>query len=189
MAKPIAFTLTTEQLETLNTALKTDNRGEVQKRGLTIRLLHQGHKPAEVAIMVNLSQPSVYSYWHRYQKQGIAGLSRKVKNQAPRKVTPKFLEALKKALSEPPTAYNYDFAIWTRERLQLHLHQQTGILISLNWLAVKMKELGYVYRRPKHDLTHLQEPEAKAAAKELLEEMKKTSFKTISSSSLWTKPN
>ena len=189
MTKPITFTLTTDQLEALNKALKTNKRGEAQKRGLTIRLLHQGHKPADVAQMVDISLPSVYTYWHRFQEHGVSSLMRKKKSQAPRKVTPEFVAALEEALSQPPSAYDYEFAIWTRERLQQHLHQKTGILISLNWLAIKMKELGYAYRRPKHDLTHLQDQEAKAAAKELLEEMKKTSSTTILSSSLWTKPS
>ena len=55
-------------------------------------------------------------------------------------------------------------------------------------LGKVMKARGYVFRRPKHDLTHLQDAVEKEAAKELLEEFKKRSSQTISSSSLWTKP-
>ena len=50
-----------------------------------------------------------------------------------------------------------------------------------------LKEEGYRYRRPKQDLSHLQDQEAKKRANELLEELKKGRQKQASSSSLWTK--
>lgn len=185
----IDFTLTNEQLDMLKHALKTDERKEVQQRGRIIHLLHLGYKPKEVAEMVDVTFPSVYTYWHRFQEMGPEGLVRKEVVQPPRKMTPEYVGALEDALNRSPSEFDYEFAIWTIERLQAHLHQQTGITISLNWLAEKMKEIGYAYRRPKHDLSHLQDPDKKAAAAELLEEMKKKSSTTISNSSLWTKPN
>ena len=51
-----------------------------------------------------------------------------------------------------------------------------------------MRQKGFVYRRPKHDLTELQDPDAKEQARLLIEELKKGSAKTTKSgSSLWTK--
>ena len=50
-----------------------------------------------------------------------------------------------------------------------------------------IRQRGYVYRRPKHDLTNLQDLTAKQQAAELLEELKKGRSKTISGFSLWTK--
>jgi hypothetical protein len=39
-----------------------------------------------------------------------------------------------------------------------------------------LKANGYRYRRPKYDLGHLQDKEAKARAEELLEELKMVSY-------------
>ena len=78
-------------------------------------------------------------------------------------------------------------AVWTLERLQAHLLQETGIQVSIQWLSVVLNDLGYVYRRPKHDLTHLQDLNAKQQARELLEELKKAPKLVLSSSSLWMK--
>ena len=50
-----------------------------------------------------------------------------------------------------------------------------------------LKRKGYRYRRPKQDLGHLQDKDAKAEAAKMLEELKKRPSETISSSSLWTK--
>ena len=59
--------------------------------------------------------------------------------------------------------------------------------LSEGRLRVLLRKMKYRYRRPKHDLHHLQDPEAKEQARELLEELKKGASKTISNSSLWTK--
>lgn len=187
MPKIIDFTLTNEEVKALEVAIKTDKRSGVSRRATAVRLLHLGKKVPEVAETVSASLPSIYSWQARFKADGVEGLVNEQKQPRKRKVTPEYLAALDEALVQEPEAYGYDFTIWTRERLLDHLEQETGIRISLNWLAVIMQERGYVYRRPKHDVSHRQDKEAKAAAKSELEELKKTSSKTISSSSLWTK--
>ena len=77
---------------------------------------------------------------------------------------------------------------WTIDRLRAHLAKETGIELSESRFRALLKREGFRYRRPKYDLSHLQDPEAKAQADELLEGLKKRSSETISSSSLWTKP-
>ena len=59
--------------------------------------------------------------------------------------------------------------------------------LSVSRLRVVLKARGYVYRRPKHTLSNLQDLQAKEDARKLLGELKKGLSKTISSSSLWTK--
>ena len=90
-------------------------------------------------------------------------------------------------LEQEPKDLGYDFVVWTVDRLRQHLEKETGIALSEPRLRALMKRKGYRYRRPKHDLGHLQDKEAKAQAAELLEVLKKRSSETISSSSLWTR--
>jgi len=52
---------------------------------------------------------------------------------------------------------------------------------------VMLKENGYVYRRPKHDLTNLQDATARQVAEEWLTELKKVPKRARSTYSLWTK--
>lgn len=60
--------------------------------------------------------------------------------------------------------------------------------MSISRLRVVIRNQGFVYRRPKHDLTSLQDPDAKEQARELLEALKKGHSQTTKSgSSLWTK--
>jgi transposase len=187
MAKRKDFTLTEEELKALNQAIKRDKRSGLSRRATAVRLLHLDHKPPAVAEMVAASVPSVYSWHERFREAGVDGLANKEKKPRGRKVSVAYLEALKQAVEQEPSAYGYDFAIWTRERLCDHLEQETGICVSPNWLGVLMGREGYVFRRPKHDLSQRQDEAAKAATKAVLEELKKTSSTTISSSSLWTR--
>ncbi len=71
---------------------------------------------------------------------------------------------------------------------QHHLEKQTGIRFSYTQFRALLSKHEYVYRQPKHHLSDLQDAEAKAAAEELLDWLKKSpSPKSPSSSSLWTK--
>lgn len=187
MAKRIVFTLTTDELTTVETAIKKDKRPEVRRRATAIRLLHLGHKPTAVAEMVSASEASIYGWRQRWLSGGLEGLANKAHIRPKRKADAAYRQALAEALSQEPTAFGYEFAIWTRERLRDHLNEKTGVELSLNWLGEVMKAEGYEFRRPKHDLSHLQNQAEKKVAKELLEELKKTSSQTISSFSLWTK--
>jgi transposase len=81
----------------------------------------------------------------------------------------------------------YAFSIWTTERLRLHLKAKTGIELKPTQFKALLKENGFVYRRPKHDLSNLQDAKARQAAEEWLEELKKEPKKAKSTFSLWTK--
>jgi transposase len=94
---------------------------------------------------------------------------------------------LLEVIEKEPGEFGYDFSIWTIDRLRAHLEKETGISLSESRFRALLKRKGYRYRRPKHDLGHLQAKEAKADAAEVLEGLKKRSSETISSSSLWMK--
>jgi hypothetical protein len=75
-------------------------------------------------------------------------------------------------------------------KLQLYLHQQTGILLSATRFRLLLRKRGYVWRQPKHDLSALQDPDAQQVAQQVLDWLKKTSPSAPlppSNSSSWTK--
>jgi len=88
-------------------------------------------------------------------------------------------------VEKEPEELGYNFTVWTIDRPRLPLAKETGIELSEARFRVLVKAQGYQYRRPKRDLGHLQDKEAKAKADKLLGKLKKSS-ETISSSSLWT---
>ena len=188
MPKLIDFSLSDEQIAELNEAIKTDKRPEIRQRATAMRLLGRGDKPASVAEVMSVTGATVYNWWHRYQAEGLDGLANQAKGRPKPKADAGYLAALETALESEPSDFGYEFAIWTVEQLRDHLMRVTGVELSEGHLRVVMRRQGYVYRRPKHDLTSLQDADAKAAARIELERLKKGRDQVISGSSLWMKP-
>lgn len=185
MPKQIKFQLSADELAELGKASKQDKRPEVRQRSMAIRLLGLGEKPVQVAKVMCVSKVSIYKWWHQYQGQGIEGLANLAKGRPETKANAAYLEALENALSHEPRDYGYHFAIWTVKRLRDHLQQVTGVYLSVAYLGEVMQRVGYVYRRPKHDLSNRQDVVAKATAQAELQELKKVP--PLLGSSLWTK--
>jgi transposase len=167
-------------------AIKYDKRGQVRRRALALQLLDQGYGPSEVAKQVGVSRRSIYNWSEQFQAQGLVGLVDRPGRGRKRKANELYRQQLEAALAQEPRAYGYGFGIWTLNRLRRHLFEQTGINLSRNRLRALLKELAYVYRRPKHAL-----PEAEAEAVVLFQQklalVKKKPKPALSNSSLWTK--
>ena len=187
MPKARDYQLDEKELAKLEDAIHHDKRPEVRQRSNAIRLLHLGHKPEQVAQMQAVSIPTVYGWYNRWRQDGVEGLATKPRSGRPPKTDEEYLWVLKETLEKEPQELGYDFSIWTIQRLRLHLEKETGTSLSPCRLRILLRRQGYRYRRPKYDLGHLQDKDAKAQAAELLDELKKRPSQTISSSSLWTK--
>jgi transposase len=187
MPKARDYHLSEEDLAGIETAIHHDKRPEVRLRSSAIRLLHLGHKPEQVAEMLAVSKPTIYGWIDRWNDGKVEGLANRPKSGRPLKADDAYSLALAEVIDKEPSEFGYDFAIWTIDRLRAHLEKQTSISLSETRFRALLKRKGYRYRRPKHDLGHLQDKDAKAEAAKLLEELKKRSSETISSSSLWTK--
>ncbi len=190
MPKKINFHLNETELSQIREALRKDKRPEVRLRATGIHLLHQGHKAAEVAETLAVSNVTVYKWLARFRAGGLEALANQPKGRPKPKVDGAYLAALSAAVEQDPGDLGYPFAIWTAERLRDHLAKETGVEVHARYLNRILKREGYVYRRPKHDLTDLQDPDARQQAEELVAELKKRRSQTPKSgSSLWTKPS
>lgn len=183
----IKLELTETELLQLEHAIRSDKRPEVRQRATAIRLMHLGKSPQAVAEALAISLPTVYNWHSRWRSGGLEALANRPKSGRPSVADEEYRRVLEETLEKEPAELGYEFAIWTVERLKAHLDQATGKPLSANRLRVLLRKLGYRYRRPKYELTHLQDGEAKEKAQELLEELKKRPSETISSFSLWTK--
>jgi len=137
--------------------------------------------------MQAVSQPTIYGWIERWRSGKVEGLANKPISGRRLKGDDEYSLALEEIFEKEPSELGYDFAIWTIDRLRAHLENKTKISLSERRFRALLKRKGHRYRRPKHDLGHLQDKDAQADAVELLEELKKRSSETISSSSFWTK--
>jgi transposase len=188
MPKRLNFQLNEEQVTQVEQAKRKDKRAEVRQRATAVHLLHLGHEPPAVAQILSVTVQAIYHWYHRFVQTGVDGLANQPKGHAKAKADAAYRQQLEQTLASEPSELGYDFAIWTVERLRDHLTGTTGKHLSISRLRQILREQKYVYRRPKHDLTSLQDAQAKAAAQAQIEEIKKAQQITLSHSSLWTKP-
>lgn len=164
-------------------------RAEVRQRATAIRMLHLGNKPETVSELLAVAPSTIWNWHRRYRAAGLAGLVNQAKSGRPAKADDAYIwMRFAGALAADPRTLGYAFSVWTINKLRHYLAQQTGILLSYSRMRALLSKHGYVYRQPKHDLSELQDQQAKAAAQELLDWLKKSPVPmTPSSSSLWTK--
>ena len=84
-----------------------------------------------------------------------------------------YLAALDAAVETPPPTLGLPFDVWTSPRLSAYLARETGVRIAPSWLRTLLKRRKYAYGRPKHTLTHLQDPAATAACAQTLAAVEK----------------
>jgi transposase len=187
MPKQLNYTLTENELSIVRRAIARDKRPEVRHRATALQLLHQGMKPEVVADTLGVSLGSIYKWHARWRTGGLDALANQPKSGAPRQADEAYWQRVGEVVEQEPSQLGYDFTVWTAERLRAHMAAETGIELSVNRFRVVMRERGYVYRRPKHDLKSLQDPDARTAAEAWLDELKKRRWPASSTSSLWTK--
>lgn len=187
MPKQINYQLNANELEAIKEAQRTSPDPRVRQRATGLRLLHLGKKPAEVAELLNVSQATVFNWHADWRAESIAGLSDKPRSGRPLLANEAYCAKVGAVIETDPTTLGYGFTCWTIQRLIAHLAKETCIHVSINTMRSVLDDQGYVCRRPKHDLKPLQDADARARAKDLLDELKKKPKAARSNYSLWTK--
>jgi transposase len=186
MPKKPKYELTSEQVEAIKQATKSTN-AKVAKRALMIYALHMGHHPREVARLHGVAMSTVYYTVGKYREGGIEGLQHRRKPGRPRALSEEQQAELVRVVETAPQELGYQFTIWTIERLRHYMREEWGLDVSPGTVTNTLKRMGYVYRRPKKSLEHVQDKAAVEAFKRLLPELKKEHKQVSLGSSLWTK--
>ena len=187
MPKKIDFSLTKEQLQEVKHAMKKHDDLRVRNRAQMLHMLHMGQTPQDVATLCSITAATVYQWHTRWRTEGIDGLADRKRSGRSKVGGEAYVQALEKTIETEPAALGYEFSVWTVDRLIDHLAKETGVRVCEKTLRNRLRDNGYVYRRPKHDLGNLQDKAAKEQADALLKELKKEPRQGKSSYSLLTK--
>lgn len=187
MPKRINYQVNDHELSQLEEVQRRDANPRVRQRATGIRLLHLGKKPQEVADLLNVNLSTVYNWHASWRLEGLAGLADEPRSGRPRLASEAYCAQLEEVMATDPSALGYGFTCWTIERLIAHLAKATGTTMSDETFRKLLDAHEYVYRRPKHDLKPLQDANARATAKALLDDLKKRPKPVRSNYSLWTK--
>jgi transposase len=173
----------------LSRLLHSREDGRVVRRAQMILQSSQGIKVPAIASTWDTTIQTVLKTIHRFNADGLVGLADKPRSGRPTKATDQYVEVLKEAVQKSPRDLGYPFSSWTLERLREHVGHQTGVLLNPRYLSSLMGKHGIVYRRPKHLMTHLRDPQEYDEKKAILEFLKKTRSRRGPSSNCCTSTN
>jgi len=149
----------------------------------------QGIKVSAIASTWDTTIQTVLKTIHRFNAEGLVSLADKPRSGRPTKATDQYVEVLKEAVQKSPRDLGYPFSSWTLERLREHVGHQTGVLLNPRYLSSLMGKHGIVYRRPKHLMAHLRDPQEYDEKKAILEFLKKTQSRRRPNSNCCTSMN
>jgi transposase len=162
-----------ERREQLQHVMKTDPDPRVRRRAHALLLVGEGHTQAGVARLFHTSAYRVHVWQERFGSAGRDGLADRSRGGRPPKLTAGDRAFVEEALDRGPQAYGLPSTVWTLRDLQALLQRERGIAVSVVTVHRVVHALGFVSRRPRHDLTHRQDRAAVAAAKQVLEWLQK----------------
>jgi transposase len=157
----------------LRQLIRAGSDARMVRRAQMIRLSSQGKTAPEIAAFWEITGAGVRRIINRFNREGIAGLADRPRPGRPRKTDDRYVVLLKQAVQVSPRDAGYPFSCWTLDRLREHLARKTRIILSVAHLSRLMAENRIVYRRPKHGMTHLQDPQEYDEKKAFLEFVKK----------------
>lgn len=151
---------------------KTDGGATVRHRAHVLLVLVDAASLEAAAQQCGVSRSSVYRWQRRFLAEGRSGLIDRPKSGRPSKLDRAARQFIADALERSPRDYGYPVTVWTMTDLR-DLLGRWGWSVGHNTVVRAVHALGYVYRRPRHDLRHRQDAEAVASATDVLRVLQK----------------
>lgn len=148
--------------------------GRLVRRALTVQMSAKGQKAGQIAETLSTSVPTVHRTLRAFNARGLDGLPDAPRSGRPAKATERYVQCLKEAVATSPVDCGYIFTSWTLPRLREHLARRCRVLLHPDYLGRLMAKHGIVYRRPRHIMGHLQDPQDYEEKKAVLAFLKKT---------------
>jgi len=158
--------------DTLHRLSRTDPDPRVRHRAQGLLIRCSSPSQAQAAKLLGTGAKQLRTWTDRFLAEGREGLVDRKHPGRPPKLDAAAREVLETALAASPLDYDYHVTTWTvvdladlLERRGWHVHPAT--------VHRTLHAMDFRYQRPRHDLTHRQDPEAVAAAKHVLAELQK----------------
>lgn len=131
-----------EQLAASRTA-----QARLVERARILTAIADGRRPSQVAKDLGLSRPTVYTWIHRLNDQGLLGLEDQPRAGRPHTYTAEQRAEVIAAALTDPKGLGLPFGCWTLDRLQAYLNEQRGIPIKRSRIDEILVAEGLRWRR------------------------------------------
>jgi transposase len=108
---------------------RTSQARTVERAQVLLAIAH-GRRPSQVARDLGVSRPTVYTWIHRFNGRGLAGLGDRPRAGRPPTYTAEQRAAVLAAALTDPRELGQPFGSWALDRLRAYLNEQVGIPIK-----------------------------------------------------------
>ena len=139
--------LTAEERQALEhlASSRTTQARYVERAGILLALAH-GRRPSQVAQDFGVCRPTVYTWIHRFNEQGLNGLNDRPRSGRPQTYTAaQRAEVIAAALADPQSL-ELPFGCWTLDRLEAYLKEQKGIPMKRSRINEILLDEGLKWR-------------------------------------------
>jgi len=134
---------------------------------------YRGDSLAVIASWSGRTAPTVQRWLIAYREGGIDALIDQPRSGRPAQADATYLSELEAAADADPRTLGQSFDVWTSSRLSAYVAEITGTLVSPVRIREILKRAGCAHGRPKHSVSHLQDPAEVATCEDRLREVEK----------------
>lgn len=160
-----------QELQRLSTA--SGEHPRTRMRAIVVLLSGAGQSAQRIAGITGLCLRAVRGTRSRWRKHGITGLGDRPRSGRPPRADASYVRELMSAVAKDPRTLGYAFGRWTAPRLVEYMREQTGVVVTDQWLSELLKTHGYVWRRTKRTIRNLQNRAAVKRAGRRLRRLKR----------------
>jgi transposase len=107
---------------------------------------HEGHRVREITVALHLDERTVRRWIHRFNAQGLAGLTDAPRQGRPTIYTTQEVGTVIATSLTPPDDLGLPFGSWTLDRLVAYLHETHGIRMQRSRIGELLQAEGIRWR-------------------------------------------
>jgi len=114
-----------------------------------VKQVQKGVSPEDITKSLGLSSPTIYNWLASYREGGWDALKAKAIPGRPKKLDGKKLKWIYDTIvQKSPLQFRFEFALWTREMIQVIIFKKFKIRMGLSSISRLLKQLGLSCQRP-----------------------------------------
>ena len=137
-----------QALPTLDTFLKQTKEARIFRRAQAVRDVVKGHRLQTVSDTLHFTYSALRKWVHRFDQEGIAGLTDRPRPGRPPKVTCELAKHLDRLVDQDPLQHGSIHSQWSCQALATVLARQTGIQLSRESVREVLKKKSQL--QPSH---------------------------------------
>lgn len=132
-----------------NDGRKLDHKTLEEIRTRAVERVQAGESPETVIKVLGFSRACIYNWLAWYRAGGWSALKARAVPGRPKKITGEQMQEIyRTVVGHSPLPYRFEFALWTREMVQVLLREEFQLSLSLSSVGRLLRQLGLSCQRP-----------------------------------------